>query len=126
MVKIKKYFQMQTKMIALSNYQWGRNLSQYFKTLQQQDSSQDVLIFGDDKTMLRAHKFVLQIGSLFFREVTENLPLNCTGNGSQLWYVRGADSVILDNILKFLYTGHTTVAQECITLCACAQCKNQL
>ena len=104
---------MQTKMITLSNYQWGRNLSEYLKTLQQQDSSQDVFIFGDDKTMLRAHKFVLQIGSLFFREVIEKLPLSCTG--PQVWYVRGADSVVLDNILKFLYTGHATVAQECIT-----------
>ena len=104
---------MQTKMITLSNYQWGRNLSEYFKTLQQQDSSQDVFIFGDDQKMLRAHKFVLQIGSLFFREVIENLPLSCTG--PQVWYVRGADSVVLDNILKFLYTGHATVEQECNT-----------
>ena len=96
-------------MINLHNYQWSKNLSEYFGTLLTQDLSgaRDVTIVTDNHHKISAHKFVLQIGSLFFRDL-----LSSDGASSCIVYLRGVDRVTMEHILGFIYTGKATIPQH--------------
>ena len=97
-------------MINLTNQQWTSNIQSYFTELRsgEADCSFDVTLISEDKQIIKAHKFVLCAGSLFFREIFKFAQLN----SSHLLYMRGASESILGNILNFLYHGEVNINQS--------------
>ena len=97
-------------MISLNNYQWSQNIAQYFKSLETEsnDSLKDVTLISEDLKQVKAHSFVLEVGSLFFRNILNQFPVNTV----KVLYIRGAEYDCLENILKFLYTGQVKVNQS--------------
>ena len=92
-------------MINLNNYQWSNNLREYFNHLLHDDDAQDVTIITDNHNKVQAHRIVLQCGSLFFRDILNNV-------GSNILYLRGVDQSCINYILEFVYTGKATIAQD--------------
>ena len=91
-------------MISLSNFQWRQNIANYFETLKT-DEVHDVTLITDDNKIVSCHKIVLQIGSLFFRNIFKLQQMN----NNPIVYLRGLDIAYLENILEFLYTGQVKV-----------------
>ena len=96
-------------MFNLTNQHWTSNIQTYFAELQntEADYQFDVTLISDDKQMLKAHKFVLCAGSLFFREMFKF----SNHNSSPLLYIRGASESTLRNILHYLYHGEVNIDQ---------------
>ena len=96
-------------MFNLTNQHWTSNLQAYFSELQNNEADYqfDVTLISDDKQILRAHKFVLCAGSLFFREMFKF----AHQNSSPLLYIRGTSESILRNILHYLYHGEVNINQ---------------
>ena len=92
-------------MINLCNYQWNQNVSNYLKNLQS-ESKPDVSLIGDDLKGIDTHKIVLEIGSIFFRNLLRQNQNNSKCSSNTIFYIRGVDSVCILNILQFLYTGN--------------------
>ena len=91
-------------MISLSNFQWRQNIALYFETLKA-DESHDVTLITEDNKVVSCHKIVLQIGSLFFRNIFKLKQMK----NNPIVYLRGLDTECLENILEFLYTGQVKV-----------------
>ena len=96
-------------MFNLTNQHWTSNIQTYFAELQNTEADYrfDVTLISDDKQMLKAHKFVLSAGSLFFREMFKFAHHNL----SPLLYIRGASESTLRNILHYLYHGEVNIDQ---------------
>ena len=96
-------------MFNLTNQHWTSNIQTYFAELQNTEADYrfDVTLISDDKQMLKAHKFVLCAGSLFFREMFKF----AHNNSSPLLYIRGASESTLENILHYLYHGEVNIDQ---------------
>ena len=96
-------------MFNLTNQHWTSNIQTYFAELQNTEADYrfDVTLISDDKQMLKAHKFVLSAGSLFFREMFKF----AHNNSSPLLYIRGASESTLRNILHYLYHGEVNIDQ---------------
>ena len=96
-------------MINLTNFYWAKNVSSYFEGLYKNKDDCDMYLCGDDKVLISAHKIVLKVGSIFFREIISNTNSMAT---VPVFYIRGADKTGLLKILEFLYTGQTKVEQN--------------
>ena len=97
-------------MINLTNQQLSSIIQSYFSELQSETTEEllDVTLVSDERTTLKAHRFVLAAGSRFFREIFKLSPLN----SSPLLYIRGASEAMLRNILMFLYHGEVNIEEE--------------
>ena len=97
-------------MINLTNQQLGSIIQSYFSELQSERTEDllDVTLVSEERTILKAHRFVLAAGSRFFREILKLSPLN----SSPVLYIRGASESVLRNILLFLYQGEVNIEEE--------------
>ena len=97
-------------MINLTNQQLSSSIQSYFSELQSEKNEDrfDVTLVSEERTILKAHKFVLAVGSRFFREIFKLSP----HNSSPLLYIRGASEDMLSNILLFLYNGEVNIEEE--------------
>ena len=97
-------------MINLTHQQWSSSIQSYFSDLQSERTEDllDVTLLTEERTILKAHRLVLAVGSRFFREIFKLSPLNC----SPLLYIRGASESVLRNILLFLYHGEVSIEEE--------------
>ena len=96
-------------MINLTNQQRSSILQDYFSELQSErtEDLQDVTLVTEERTILKAHRVVLAVGSRFFREIFRLSP----HNSSPLLYIRGASESLLRNILVFLYQGEVNIEE---------------
>jgi len=67
----------------------------------------DVTLVCDDQRQFKAHKLVLSACSTVFKNIIDNLPLNCS-----VIYLRGIQHQEIESILEFMYLGVATFYQE--------------
>ena len=97
-------------MINLTNHQLGSTIQSYFSELQGERTEDlcDVTLVSEERTILKAHRFVLAAGSRFFREILKLSPLR----SSPVLYIRGVSESVLRSILLFLYHGEVNIEEE--------------
>jgi len=78
---------------------YSDHLHDMMKTLMNSKSSADVTLVCNDKTKLKAHKFVLSAGSPVFKSIIEDFPQKETS----FIYLRGVQSQEMNSILQFMY-----------------------
>merc|ERR1712098_200386 len=74
------------------------------QNLMQSNDSSDVTLVCDDKTKLKAHKFVLSACSPVFQSIIADLPQK----QDSTIYLRGVFSHEMQSILQFMYLGQAT------------------
>ena len=99
---------MTLKDINLNLTYYSDKLKKMMKNLMNSDDSTDVTILCEDKTKLKAHKFVLCAFSPVFNSVINDLPKT----DKSVIYLRGVLSQEMNSILKFMYLGQATLYQE--------------
>merc|ERR1712098_17849 len=78
------------------------------QNLMQSNDSSDVTLVCDDKTKLKAHKFVLSACSPVFQSIIADLPQK----QDSIIYLRGVFSHEMQSILQFMYLGQATFYQD--------------
>ena len=68
----------------------------------------DVTLVTSDGTRTPAHQMILASGCSFFKKLLEELETN----GKPLIFLRGVETILLNPILCFLYTGKAEVSEE--------------
>ena len=83
------------------------NVREYFKIVREDQRLFDVTLVTDDGQHIQAHKIILSAGSHFFSNIF--LRSNQT---NMLIYLKGINSVQLEQLLDFIYNGEASVGQE--------------
>ena len=83
------------------------HLKEMMQSLMEAKNSTDVTLVCDDKSKLRAHKFVLSACSPMFHSIIEDLPQK-----DSVIYLRGVLSQEMKAILQFMYLGQATFYQD--------------
>merc|ERR1712002_356162 len=83
------------------------NIREYFKILREDQRLFDVTLVTDDGQHIQSHKIILSAGSHFFSDIF--MKINQT---NMLIYLKGINSVQLENLLDFIYNGEASVGQE--------------
>jgi len=86
---------------------YDTNIRESFRKLREDQRLFDVTLVTDDGQHIQAHKIILSAGSHFFSDIL--LKSNQT---NMLIYLKGINSVQLENILDFVYNGEASVGQE--------------
>jgi len=86
---------------------YDTNIRESFRKLREDQRLFDVTLVTDDGQHIQAHKIILSAGSHFFSDIF--LKSNQT---NMLIYLKGINSVQLENLLDFLYNGEASVGQE--------------
>merc|ERR1719430_2618661 len=83
------------------------NIRDSFRKIREDQRLFDVTLVTDDGQTIQAHKIILSAGSKFFSDIF--LKSNQT---NLVIYLKGINSVQLENILDFIYTGEASIEQE--------------
>ena len=83
------------------------NLKDYVRIIREDQRLFDVTLVTDDGQHIPAHKIILSAGSQFFSDIF--LKSNQT---NMLIYLKGINSVQLQNFLDFIYNGEASIGQE--------------
>ena len=87
--------------------EFDTNIRDYLRILREDQRLFDVTLVTDDGQHIQAHKIILSAGSHFFSDIF--LKSNQT---NMLIYLKGINSVQLENFLDFIYNGEASVGQE--------------
>ena len=87
---------------------FGKHLSQTVQDMLVDDTYANVTLVCDDQKQLRAHKFILSACSPVFRSVLRNN----SAETNPLIILRGISSRDMEDILKFMYQGETSVTKD--------------
>lgn len=86
---------------------FGGNITEYFKILRKTQRMFDVTFVTEDGVHIQAHKIILSSASDYLRDI-----LMENNTSSIIIYLWGINSVELERVLGFIYSGETFVAQE--------------
>ena len=92
------------------NFLWDnfqKNMADRFQAVLHDHEFSDVTLVSHDFKKVQAHKFILSVGSVFFREMLTNSP-----ESRPLIYLRNVDQEVLQGVVDFLYQGSVQVRQE--------------
>ena len=99
---------MMQKQLNLNWQDYSDHFKEIIQNLLKSTNFEDVTLVCDDKTRLKAHKFVLSGCSSFFQSVIEELPQK----KDSVIYLRGVLGQEMNSILQFMYYGQTTFHQD--------------
>ena len=92
------------------NLKWhtyNEHLRELMQHLLQSNESTDITLVCEDKTKLKAHKFVLNACSPVFQSIINDLPQK-----DPVIYLRGVLSSEMKSIMQFMYLGQATFYQD--------------
>ena len=87
--------------------EFDTNIREFLRIVREDQRLSDVTLVTDDGQHIQAHKLILSAGSHFFSDIF--LKSNQT---NMLIYLKGINSVQLENILDFIYNGEASVGEE--------------
>merc|ERR1719370_997532 len=87
--------------------EFDTNVKEYLKILRGDQRLFDVTLVTDDGQHIPAHKIILSAGSQFFSDIFFK-----SNQTNMLIYLKGINSVQLENFLDFIYNGEASVGQE--------------
>ena len=87
---------------------YSDHLKELMEALMNTKKSADVTLVCNDKTKLKAHKFVLSACSPVFQSIIDELP----HREDTFIYLRDVDSKEMKSILQFMYLGQATFNQD--------------
>ena len=91
----------------LNWHTYNDHLKEMMQNLFLSNESTDVTLVCEDRTKLRAHKFVLNACSPVFQSIINDLPQK-----DPVIYLRGVLALEMQSILQFMYLGQTRFYQE--------------
>ena len=83
------------------------NIKTSYRGLRKTEDYADVTLACEDGQLIRAHRNILSLSSLFFRDVLSSL-----SHSHPLVYMKGVKYQDLSNIIDFLYHGEVEVSNE--------------
>ena len=86
---------------------FGSNFFECLGDLRIDDDLLDVTLVSDDEAPIKAHKLVLSVSSLFFRNIFKNNKSN-----HPILYIRGLTDKDLKNVIEYVYKGEVQVAEN--------------
>ena len=90
--------------LNLNWHTYNDHLKDLMQSLLHLNHSSDVTLICEDKTKLKAHKFVLNACSPVFQAIIDDLP-----QSDPVIYLRGVFASEMKSILQFIYLGQTTL-----------------
>jgi len=87
--------------------EFDTNIREYFRIIREDPRLFDVTLVTDDGQHIQAHKIILSAGSNFFSDIF--LKSNQT---NMVIFLKGINSVQLENLLNFIYNGEASVEQQ--------------
>ena len=83
------------------------NIKTSYQGLRKTEDYADVTLACEDGQLIRAHRIILSLSSLFFRDMLSN-----QSHSHPLVYMRGLKHEDLSNIIDFIYHGEAEVRNE--------------
>ena len=83
-------------------------IPKHFQEVRSTTNYCDITLVCEDGGVVKAHCFILTLGSIFFRKVMSTVG----GHPQPLLYMRGVRKAQLELLLDFLYCGEVSVEQE--------------
>ena len=93
---------MSLEQFNLNWHTYSDHLKEMMENLMNSSKSSDVTLVCNDKSKLKAHKFVLSACSPVFQSIIEDL----SPKESSVIYLQGIHSKEMRSILQFMYLGH--------------------
>ena len=93
--------------ICLQWKEFQTNIKTSYRGLRKTEDYADVTLACDDGQLIRAHRNILSLSSLFFRDVLSSL-----SHSHPLVYMRGMKHQDLSNMIGFIYHGEVEVRNE--------------
>merc|ERR1712212_474691 len=87
--------------------EFDTNIREYLRIIREDQRLFDVTLVSDDGQLIQAHKIILSAGSRFFGDIFLK-----SNQANMLIYLKGINSVQLENLLDFVYNGEASVGQE--------------
>merc|ERR1712133_282501 len=105
--KQNNYNKMNQQKYNLNWHTYSDHLRDLLHNMRKSEYLTDVTLVCDDQRQFKAHKIVLSACSNVFKNIIDNLPLNCS-----VIYLRGIQHQEIESILEFMYLGVATFYQE--------------
>merc|ERR1712179_437533 len=87
--------------------EFDTNIREYLRIIREDQRLFDVTLVTDDGQHIQAHKIILSAGSNFFSDIFLK-----TNQTNMVIYLKGINSVQLENILDFIYNGEASIEQD--------------